>query len=263
MNADAPNAIDGINVLVTRPAHQSQALCDKITGLGGMVQHLPVIEIADPHDITPALELIKRLTTFDIAIFISSNAAERANVLVTAHGGWPQHIKTAAVGKRTAATLQHIGLRVDILPQHQFDSEGLLALQEMQGVNNKHIVIFRGEGGRELLAQTLTQRGAHVEYAEVYRRKKPEIDTEEVQLAGKTGKINIITVTSNEGLQNLYDMLGNEGQHWLLDIPLIVIGQRTAELAHKLGFKTAIRAKQASDEGLVDALKEWYAIHAP
>jgi len=262
MTADDLKALQNILVLVTRPAHQAQALCDKITALSGSILRLPVIEIADPHNIAPALELIERLDTFDIAVFISANAVERTHALITAHGIWPQNVKIAAVGKHTAATLQHLGMPVDIRPHQQFNSEALLAVNEMQHIKNKHIIIFRGEGGRELLAQTLAQRGAHVVYAEVYRRVKPAIEINTVQQAGMAGKIHIITVTSNESLQNLYDMLGEQNRRWLLDTPLLVIAQRTAELAQKLGFKTTITAKQASDQGLVDALKEWYAIQA-
>jgi uroporphyrinogen-III synthase len=147
------------------------------------------------------------------------------------------------------------------MPQQQFNSEGLLEVEDLQQLNNKQIVIFRGEVGRELLAQSLRQRGAQVEYAEVYRRIRPECDTSEVQQAGLNGVINIAIVTSNEGLQNLYDMVGESGRRWLLHTPLAVVSQRNVELAQKLGFKSSVIAKQASDEGLVDAVKEWYAIH--
>lgn len=261
MAGKAINSLRGICVLVTRPAHQAQALCNDIESLGGRVLLLPVIEIGEPSDIAPALEIIERLDSFDIAIFVSSNAVEKAHALIVSHGGWPEHLEIAAVGKHTAETLRRIGRHVDILPQYQFNSEALLALEEMQNVRDKHIVIFRGEGGRELLAQTLVQRGAQVEYAEVYRRIKPAGEIGEAQKAGQAGKIHIITVTSNEGLQNLYEMIGKDGRHWLLNTPVVVIGQRGAELAQELGFKTSVTAAQAGDQGLVDAIKEWYAIH--
>lgn len=262
MADSSSNMLGGINVLVTRPAFQAQSLCNKIEALGGRALRLPVIEIGEPDDITPALKIINHLHSVDIAIFISSNAVEKAHALICAHGNWPENIKIAAVGKHTAETLRHIGKRVDILPQHQFNSEAVLALKEMQEVKGKHIVVFRGEGGRELLAESLRQRGAHVEYAEVYRRIKPHTDIRAVQKAGKAGEIHIITVTSTEGLDNLYDMIGTDGHAWLLNTPVIVLSQRTADRAQELGFKTSIIASQASDEGLVASIKEWYAIHS-
>lgn len=261
MAGKAANPLSGICVLVTRPAHQGQTLCNDIETLGGRVLRLPVIEIDEPSDITPALNIIRRLDRFDIAVFISSNAVEKAHALITSHGGWPENLKIAAVGKHTAKTLRQLGKHVDILPQHQFNSEALLALEAMKNVRNKYIVIFRGEGGRELLAQTLTQRGAQVEYAQVYRRIRPAGDISDVQQAGQAGKIHIITITSNEGLQNLYEMVGKDGRHWLLDTPVVVISRRSAEFAQELGFQSVVTAGQAGDQGLVEAIKEWYAIH--
>jgi uroporphyrinogen-III synthase len=261
MGGNEATALGGLRILVTRPAHQAQALCNKIEALGGRVLRLPVLAIVDPADITPAVNIINQLDCVDIAIFISSNAVEKAHALITSRGAWPAHLKIAAVGKHTAETLQQLGIHVDLLPQHQFNSEALLALDELQHVAGKHIVIFRGTGGRELLAQNLRQRGAHVQYAEVYRRIKPDTGVSELQQAGAAGKIHIITVTSNDSLQNLYDMAGNEGRGWLLNTPLAVISRRTADLAQQLGFKVTLIAKQASDQGLVDTIKEWYAIN--
>lgn len=261
MPSNIATGLNGIRVLVTRPARQAQALCNAIETLGGEVLRLPVIEISDPSDIRPALKIINKLDRFAIAIFISANAVEMTHALITARGAWPATLKIAAVGKRTAAALQHLGKHVDLMPQHGSDSEALLSLAELQDVAGKDIVIFRGEGGRELLADTLRQRGAHVEYAEVYRRMKPDVDASAVQQAGEAGKIHIITITSNESLLNLCDMVGGRGRHWLHKTPLVVISQRTAELAREMGFKTVIIANHTSDEGLVDAIKEWYAIH--
>lgn len=262
MVEDAANALIGICVLVTRPAHQAQSLCNRIKALGGRVMRLPVIEIDDPVEVTPAIDIIRRLDNFDIAVFISGNAVEKGLALVNTYGHWPEHLKIAAVGKHTAEILQQHDIHIDIMPQQQFNSEGLLAVEDLQQLDNKQIVIFRGQGGRELLAQSLRQRGAQVEYAEVYRRIKPECDTSKVQQAGLSGAVDIAIVTSNEGLQNLYDMIGEPGRRWLLHTPLVVISQRTAELAQKLGFKSSVIAKQASDKGLADAVKEWYAIHS-
>ena len=261
MPSNTATGLSGVRVLVTRPARQAQALCNAIAARGGEILRLPVIEIGDPSDIRPALKIIDKLDSFAIAIFISANAVEMAQALITAHGAWPATLKIAAVGKRTAAALQHLGKHVDLMPQHGSDSEALLSLAGLQDVAGKNIVIFRGEGGRELLADTLTQRGAHVEYAEVYRRMKPDVDVSAIQQAGEAGEIHIITVTSNESLHNLCAMTGDRGRHWLYKTPLVVISQRSAELARETGFKIVIIAKHASDEGLVDAIKEWYAIH--
>lgn len=241
-------------VLVTRPAHQSQHLRELIEAEGGRAVLLPVLEILDPQDSGAALDIIERLDEFDIAIFISANAVNKAMELGMKHRGRPAGLKVAAVGARTAEELQRHGRPADITPRQPFNSEALLALPEMRNASSKKIVIFRGEGGRELLGDTLRERGAHIEYAEVYRRGKPAGDFSEVMDAG----IDIIIVTSNESLRNLWEMAGDAGREWLLYLPLAVISRRTAALAGELGFVCQpLVASEASDAGLVAAIKEW------
>lgn len=252
----------GIRVLVTRPPEQAQSLCELIASRGGHPLHIPVLEILPPGDVAPALAVIERLDTFDLAIFISSNAVERAHELVTAHGGWPPGLRFAVIGPGSAEALEHSGLQAHIQPSQVFNSEALLALDEMWEVAGKCIVIFRGEGGRELLAQTLRERGATVEYAEVYRRAIPLAGAEQLQHVLRKNCIDIITVTSNEGLQNLLHMAEESCRRRLLHLPLVVISQRTALLATKMGFTHApIIAHESSDEGLVGAIEAWYAVN--
>lgn len=246
--------MEGKTVLVTRPAHQSQRLCELIEAEGGRAVLLPAIEILDPQDINAARELLDRLDEFDIAIFISANAVSKTMGMLSPCHDWPPHLKVAAVGARTAEELERRGRPVDIRPHQQFNSEALLALNMMRDVTSKRIVIFRGEGGRELLGDTLRERGAQVEYAEVYRRGKPAGDFSSVMDAG----IDAIVVTSNESLRNLWEMAGETGREWLLYIPLVVISQRTADLANELGFVCPpLIASEASDAGLVAAIKDW------
>lgn len=249
-------------VLVTRPMHQAQHLCSLIEAEGARTILFPVLEIQDPQDNSAVLNLVNRLDEFDIAIFISANAVTKAMDLVLPRRDWPCHLKIAVVGTRTAAALQEYGLTVDICPEEKFNSESLLALAEMRNVAGKKIVIFRGEGGRELLADTLRQRGADIEYAEVYRRSKP-VDTPEhcapkLEQILAIHRVDVIVVTSNESLRNLWEIAGPSGQQQLLQMPLAVISPRTAALAQELGFKhPAVIAPEANDEGLVTAIKVW------
>ena len=143
-----------------------------------------------------------------------------------------------------------------ICPKQGANSEALLATEELQYIEGQKIVIFRGQGGRELLAQTLSQRGAAVEYAEVYLRAKP--DTNPAELASRQPAIDLITATSNENLQNLYEMTEIGQRDWLLSKQLVVISERTAKLAKQLGFRSAaIVAQESNDQGLVNAMLTW------
>ena len=242
---------------MTRPAHQASQLCDLIRAAGGIPVMLPVLAIADPEDPDPARAQVERLEEFAIAIFVSANAAEKGMALIREHGELPSHLKIAAVGQRTAEALLHYGGRIDTQAPAPYNSEALLAMPELLDVKGKNIVIFRGSGGRELLAETLRQRGAMVAYAEVYRRVKPEGRLADI--IPQTGDIEIVVVTSQDGLRNLMEMADMEKRRtWLLSKQLVAISARVAELARELGFKNPPRvAETATDQSLVNAMIAW------
>ncbi len=251
--------LEGVNVVVTRPAHQAEALCQRLEEQGAGLIRFPVLEIAEPRDKNTLFGLIDRLADFDLAIFISPNAVNRAIPLIKSRTGFPQHLVVAAVGRGSARALEKSGRPADIFPEQSFNSEALLALPELHAVKGKRIVIFRGEGGRELLADTLRERGAEVVYAECYRRIIPQIDILPLLKHWQRDEVHIIIVTSNDGLQNLYDMVGRQGQPYLIKTPLLVISERMCALSKKLGFThTPIVAESASDEALLNAVLTWH-----
>ena len=249
----------GITVVVTRPAHQAQPLCQLIEANGGTILRFPVLEIAGPRDATVVTETVRHLAEFDIAIFISPNAVQWGMKFVAASGGFPLGIQVAAVGRGSARELAKNGIEPDIFPSQQYNSEALLAMHQMQQVAGKRIIIFRGESGRELLADSLRERGAVVEYVECYRRVQPDIDPAPLVESLNRDKVDIITVTSNEGLQNLVNMVSDSARSKLMALPLIVVSERSQILASELGFQgPVIVSKQPSDEALLNAIIDWH-----
>ncbi len=251
--------LSGINVLVTRPETQAENLAQQIQQLGGNAIRFPVIQIAAIEDNSKLLHLIDKLEEYDIAIFVSPNAVKNSAELIQHRRSWPTQLKIAAVGKSSAKALDSMGLIADIFPSVRFNSEALLELPAMQAVEGKKIIIFRGEGGRETLATTLELRGAHVQYAECYRRIKPNVNIAPLLEHWKNDEIDIVVTTSNEGLQNLYDMAGQAGRLYLVNSPLIVFSERAKILALQLGFvNQVIVLAQASDEAIVNAIVQWH-----
>jgi uroporphyrinogen-III synthase len=181
---DAPLA--GVGVLVTRPKEQAADLVAAIDAAGGHSIVFPVIEIAPRSPQEIETELAGRANP-DIVIFISRNAVE--------HG-----LAWSGDG----------AIVVDIRPASGFDSESLLEEPALREVRGKTIRIIRGSGGRELLATTLRERGAEVDYLEVYARRlpdyaEPEIDAVRGQL--EAGEIGAVVVMSVESLHNLLALL--------------------------------------------------------
>lgn len=250
------NPLDNVGVVVTRPAHQAGRLTGLIERAGGRAILFPTLEIFDAQDMNPMSEVIDRLEQFDLAIFISPNAVNKAMNSIRAKRTWPR-LRCAAVGKGSAKELERFGCENVLVPQGRFDSEALLALPELQDVAGKRVVIFRGEGGRELLGDELIRRGADLTMVECYRRGKPVGG--DVGLLLKQwvrGEIDAITVTSGESMRNLFDLVGKLGQQWLKKTPVFVFHENIAEVARELGVEQ-VYVTPAGDEGLLSGLIEW------
>ena len=246
----------GLGILVTRPAHQAAHLAQLIRLAGGNPILFPTLEIVDLPDLKPLHDIIDRLDQFDLAIFISPNAVNKALNLIRARRALPPRLKIAAIGKGSGKVLEQFGVKDVIAPKQRFDSEALLELPELKTVDGKHIVIFRGDGGRELLGDELAKRGAHIEYAECYRRQKPQTDSGKLLYLWARNELDAVTVTSAEALHNLFDLAGKLGQQWLKKTPVFVPHERIAETAREMGLER-IFVTQAGDEGLVAGVVAW------
>lgn len=255
-----PKPLQGLGIVVTRPTHQAESLARRLEAQGANVVRFPVLEIQDLESKESALSLIAELSEFSWAIFVSANAVERGVHLVRSAGNFPCGLEFAAVGSSTARTLEKLGLSPVLHPTNDLGSDGLLAMPALQSeeIRGKRIVIFRGEGGRELLGNVLRERGARVDYAEVYRRVKSKVDAEQLLRKGRNGDVDVCVVTSGDGLRGLYSLVGESGREWLRDLPLIVMSKRMADLAHELGARLSpVVVKKADDEGIAEALKRW------
>ncbi len=245
-------------VLVTRPAHQASGLCRRIAQLGGHATPFPVLEITAPQDLRPLDACIAQLDDFDLAIFISANAVERALPRLLEQRDWPAGLNIAVIGRRSAEALETFGLHADLCPTSRFNSEALLELEALQDVSGWRVVIFRGNGGREFLADTLRQRGAQVEYVEAYRRSRPQADSAALVQAWREGRIDVVQVNSVESLENLFAMLDDAGRALLRQTPLLVVSERMLPVAERLGFvMPPILAANATDDAVLDALIAW------
>lgn len=256
----AAGALAGVGVLVTRPAHQADGLCRLIEAQGGKACRFPVLEILPPSDSTRLQRCIDKLDGYDWAVFISANAVDRALEQILVARGWPSATRIAVIGESSAQALLRHGLQADLCPADKFDSEALLALPALQQVEGLRMVIFRGEGGREHLADTLRTRGAHVDYVEAYRRARPQADAGPLLAQWRDGGIDIVVVNSAESLHNLVAMVGPEGGEILRRSLLLVVSERMLPLLVQLGFEQApVLAGNASDTAVLEALMAWQA----
>jgi uroporphyrinogen-III synthase len=244
-------------ILVTRPVEQAEILCTLIEEQGGEAIKMPVIDIRPAHNNKESQKLLAALDKYQVGIFVSRNAVKHALILLNHDINALKHLKIVATGPATAAILQKNGITNIIHAGTYAESEALLELPELQSseITGSNIIIFRGIGGRELLAETLRARGAKVDYAEVYERIPVQYTKQELDAVWSRHKPDYIVATSSESLQNLFDMLSSEQRDIMLDTNIVVFGKRMSELAVRLGFrKPPIIAQAMSDNGLLQAI---------
>ncbi|MGH8751417.1 MAG: uroporphyrinogen-III synthase [Burkholderiales bacterium] len=241
----------GCNVVITRPAAQAHRLADLIRAAGGCAVLFPTLEIKDADDGKPLQQAVARLDEFDVAIFASANAVNKALSAIRARRALPPRLKFAVIGPGSRRELQQFGIQEVICATAGFDSEALLEL--LPEVRGKRIVIFRGQGGRALLAQTLNGRGALVEVVECYRRVKPQADMAPLLQLAQDNALHAVTATSSEGLRNLSEMGGAELQKILIKSKFYVTHARIAATARECGYENVILTA-AGDEGLLQGL---------
>jgi uroporphyrinogen-III synthase len=249
--------LGGVGVIVTRPQRQAAGLARKLTEVGATPLIWPAIVILPPSDRTPLERAHANLDSYDIAVFVSANAAEYG---VPDPSRWPPSLRVFAPGPGTAEALAAVGLRGVRIPVTTFDSEGLLALPELQQLDGARVLIFRGQGGRELLGNTLSQRGARVAYVSCYRRTAPTSGAQGLLEALRDNRAHALTLSSAEGVDNLLTAAGIEGRALLGRIPAFVPHPRIADHARGAGLPVVTTAA-GGDAGLVAGLLEWFAVH--
>jgi uroporphyrinogen-III synthase len=242
----------GRGVVVTRPREHAPALAERIRAAGGEPILFPTIEIAPPQDAGAVAGVIERLERFDLAIFISPTAALRGYPMAEKSRTWPESLRVAAVGTGTARALKELGLRDVISPTGEGDSEALAALAELQDLRGRSVVIFRGQGGREWLRNELEKRGARVEYAECYRRVRPVVDAGELLARWQTGGIEAVSITSAEGLANLFEMLGPTGAGYLRATAVFVPHPRIELAARKRDIRVIVVTGRGDDRTVAE-----------
>ncbi|WP_223480913.1 MULTISPECIES: uroporphyrinogen-III synthase [unclassified Pseudomonas] len=247
----------GWRLLLTRPADESAALSAVLAEVGIFSSSLPLLEI-EPIPASATMRLvIQDLDRYCAVIVVSKPAARIAVDLVDQY--WPQapRLKWFSVGAATAQILDEHGLDVSF-PAEGDDSEALLelaSLREAVEQPDPRVLILRGEGGRELLAERLRELGASVDYLELYRRKLPQYPPATLPERIKAERLNGLVVSSGQGFEHLYQLAGDAWPQ-LAQLPLFVPSPRVAELARAAGAQTVVDCRGASATALLTVLRE-------
>lgn len=246
-----------MTILVTRPSPAAEELVNRLQSMGKTAWSLPLIEFTSGRDLHRLPQKLASLNEGDLLIALSQHAIHFAHHFLLHNGiTWPPQLNYYAIGHTTALTMQKtMGYPVKYPHQHQ-SSETLIQLPTLNQVAGKQVLILRGNCGRELLMQTLSERGAQVSVCECYQRCVKQYDG--VNQAGlwRARNINTLVVTSGEMLQQLYHLFSqSDREQWLIHCQLVVASERLANLAKTLGWQTIMVADGADNDALLRTLK--------
>ena len=244
-------------LLLTRPADDCEALAEVLAGQGIFSSCLPLLEIA-PLPVSDTIrQTFARLSRYSAVIVVSKPAARIAVQWIDTDGASLPAMPWFSVGAATAQILRDRGLDAHC-PDEGDDSEALLQLPRLLDAVTQPgapVLILRGEGGRELLAERLRALGASVEYLELYRRDLPDYPPRELPRRIEAERLNGLVVSSGQGFEHLRQLAGDT---WpvLAQMPLFVPSPRVAEQARAAGARTVVDCRGASAAALLTALRE-------
>ena len=231
----------GCRILVCRPEPRASALCAVLRQHGADARALPLIEIAPLPETASTRRLIQDFDLFGHVIVASPIAAE--HLLARLDGWWPQRPVGQtwyAIGPGTARCLADAGIE-SLTADAGHDSESLLRRPELQRLDRQRVLLCSGEGGRTLLADSLSARGARVEKLALYQRRRPRYSTVQMTAALTDFDPQAIVALSGETLNNLL-ALGQNADTGLFQRCLVLPTDRVADHARAAGFKRTLVA---------------------
>lgn len=235
-----------MTVLLLRPSNKIKLSCVNFEQAGLSVVGLPLLDIqTDASELTRLKQQLKQQPLPDKIFVLSTNAAQ---ITVTALEKLNHQCDFFAVGKSSAKHLQAAGIQVTT-PSLE-TTEGLLQLPELQHNQNCNIYLLKGHGGRQLLAQKLREQNAKV--TEFYLYRRIEVVRPEPTSQWQPEQITCIIATSGTLIKAAFAHLEPT---WLVSKPWIVVSERTAKLASKLGVKQISICEKADDRSLIDAFR--------
>jgi len=208
--------------LITRPENKNESLVKSLESDGFEAFSFPLLNL---QSLEVSASHLSPLIDADKLIFISQDAVKSLAALSPEIS---PNTTFFAVGDKTAQTISELFNKKAIVPKQQ-DSEGLLALKQLQQVDSQSIVLAKGKGGRPLIAKTLNKRGARLNAINLYQREKIDGKVSDWFQKWQHQKIDSIVLTSNAAVDAIFNDLTVKGIDWLQTCQFYVVSDRTAQ----------------------------------
>jgi len=259
--------------MITRPAAQSFDFARSLEAYGARVIHFPVIEIVPPDSFVELDAALVELELYDWIIFTSINAVdyfmrrfERANNNLSDL----DELRVCAIGDATANRLGDLQIHVDVVPNDDFNHEGIIAALEnylggTEVLRDLHFLLPRAAHAREHLPHTLRQAGAKINVVTAYRTitAHPE-NRGRVEAMLRGGAIDCITFTSGSSITNFALIFASHDLKDLLrDTRIACIGHVTARVAAEHQLPVRIIPSLATTHALAASIAAYFEDEEP
>lgn len=247
-----------MRIAVTRPAAQAEEFLQGLRALGAEAVSLPTIRIQEPADPEPLRRAVEGLAGFDWIVFTSANGVARfwheLEAAGTA-GRWPPRLRAAAIGPATAEALRAVGVEAEMVPDEYVAEAVADALARAYDLAGQKILLPRAAEARKVLPMRLRAAGATVEEVVAYETAPDPEGIAGLRAALDRGELEMVTFTSASTVRQFVTRAGAD----MGSARVAVIGPITAAAARSAGLQVDVEAKDYTVEGMLTAIREFFA----
>lgn len=252
-------------IVITRAAKQAQNFATGLTNHGAVILLFPTVAVVDPPSWETVDSTLNHLHDYDWLVFSSTNGVAgfmkrlQSSQLARFKG------KIAAVGRKTARALEQKTLKADVTPD-RFSAEDLLTHFSETTLTNQRVLIPTSNLGGKNLTAGFEQLGARADLIEVYHTvPNHRLDLNPFRQGIKMKTIDCLTFFSPSAVSCFQILAGIKTMETVrsLKIPIGVIGRTTAKAVAECGLEVQIQADTSTEEGLVEAIVDYFSVTVP
>jgi len=250
--------LSGKRIVVTRTRKQASVLSNKLRSFGAQVIELPTIRIEPPTDLREFAELVQDAHIYDWIVFTSANGVEAFFEIFFKLYDDAREIggaRIAAIGPATARRVKDFRFHVDLQPDEFIAEAVAKEFRKQSSIENARILVVRAEKARDVLPKELSAAGAIVDEAFAYRTVPETRDTTGARRQLAKEGADLITFTSSSTVENFLAL----GLPWPKGMQIASIGPITSKTARDHGLEIDIEAHRHDIDGLVEAIRQFYA----
>lgn len=248
-----------MRVLVTRSRDQAEAFVEALERIGAEPIFFPTIAIQMVDDSSALDEALSRLDRYTWLIFTSANAADAIVRRLNSLGiSWPENLRVAAIGPKTAARLEERGITIDFIPE-QYIAEAILP--GLGDLSNHRLLLPLADIAHDKLPAAIEAAGGMPHVITAYHTVLAEPGPDGIT-ALQAG-VDVITFTSGSTVRNFFTLAQNAGLD-PLNLPaspkIACIGPKTAQTAQRLGLDVEMVANPHTTDGLIQAIQQQMSV---